>query len=74
MQSFIDRNADNFQHCKCCVGDVFIVSLQPVFSLRVTYTPGLTRVFSHRERKRAVWQYGRVGRKRAAPMSRPILL
>ena len=52
-----------------------LVCLQPVFSLRVTWTPELRRVFSHRERKRAVWQFGRVGKKAcAAPMSCPILL
>ena len=40
-----------------------LACLQPVFSLRVTLTPEIEQVFSYRERKRAVWQYGRVWNK-----------
>ena len=33
------------------------------FLFMVTQMPEFSRVFSHRERKRAVWLYGRVGKK-----------
>ena len=44
------------------------VCLQPVFSLRVTETPELRRVFSH---QKAVWQYGRVCRAHVSSHSPP---